>query len=103
MNDWLKLAGREGEEKVAKATRLLRVRKSEKIGFKARQKLIARERKCTKRVGRSRISDWGGTVCVRTKDLKFIDIEFHKWGDELRNELSENLSLVEPGGRGRHR
>ena len=65
--DWLKLAGREGGEKVGKAERLWRVRKSEKVGFKAGKKLIAGERKCCKRVGRSRTSDCGGAVCVRSK------------------------------------
>ena len=28
------------------------------------------------------------------KDLRFLGREFHKWGDELRNEQSANLSLV---------
>ena len=29
------------------------------------------------------------------KDLRFIGREFHKWGDELLNERSANLSLVD--------
>ena len=42
--------------------------------------------------------------CVsEAKDLRFIGRVFHKWGDELRNEQSANLSLVETGGRERHR
>ena len=40
MRDWLKPAGREEAEKVGKAERLWRVRKSEYVGFKARNKLI---------------------------------------------------------------
>ena len=42
--------------------------------------------------------------CVSgAKNLRFIGREFRKWGDELRNELSANLSLVEIGGREMHR
>ena len=37
------------------------------------------------------------------KDLRFIGREFHKWEDEFQNERSANLSLVETGGRERHR
>ena len=37
------------------------------------------------------------------KDLRFIGREFHKRGEELRNDRSANLSLVETGGRERHR
>ena len=37
------------------------------------------------------------------KDLRFIGREFHKQGEELRNERSANLSLEETGGRERHR
>ena len=37
------------------------------------------------------------------KDLRFIGSEFHKRGEELRNVQSANLSLVETGGRERHR
>ena len=29
------------------------------------------------------------------KDLRFIGREFHMWGEELRNDRSANLSLVE--------
>ena len=43
MRDWLKLVDREEAEKIGKAERLWRVRKSEKVGFKSRKKLIARE------------------------------------------------------------
>ena len=32
-------------------------------------------------------------------DLRFIGREFHKRGEELRNDRSANLSLVETGGR----
>ena len=64
--DWLKRAGREAG-KDGKAEKLWRVGKSEKVGFKARKKLTAGERKCFKRVERSRTDDCGGVVCVRSK------------------------------------
>ena len=35
--------------------------------------------------------------------LKFIGREFHKRGEELRNDRSANLSLVETGERERQR
>ena len=42
--------------------------------------------------------------CVAgAKDLRFIGREFHKRGEELRNDRSQNLSLVEAGGTVRHR
>ena len=42
--------------------------------------------------------------CVSgAKDLRFIGREFHKRGEELRNDQSANLSLVETGERERHR
>ena len=70
------------------------------MGFKARKKLIARKRECSARVGRSRaVVEW----CVGPKDLRFIGREFHKRGEELRNDRSANLSLVETGERERHR
>ena len=37
------------------------------------------------------------------KDLRFIDREFHKWEEELQNDRSANLNLVETGERERHR
>ena len=37
------------------------------------------------------------------KDFKFIGRAFHKWRDERRNQRSVSLSLVETGGRERHR
>ena len=37
------------------------------------------------------------------KNLRFIGREFHKRGEELRNERSANLSLEETGERERHR
>ena len=40
MREWLKLADLEGAQKVGKAERLWRVRKSEKVGFTARKKQI---------------------------------------------------------------
>ena len=36
--------------------------------------------------GRSRAGDCGGVVCVRAKDLRFNGREFHKRGEELRND-----------------
>ena len=44
--------------------------------------------------------------CVSgAKDLRFVGREFHKRGEELRNDRSTNslVSLVETGGRERHR
>ena len=84
-------AGRQG-----RAEKLWRVRKSEELGFEARKKLITRKRECSARVGRSRADDCGGA-----KDLRFIGREFHKRGQELRNDRSANLRLVETGGRER--
>ena len=37
------------------------------------------------------------------KELRFIGKELHKRGEELQNDRSVNLSLVETGGRERHR
>ena len=54
-------------------------------------------------MGRSISGDCGGLVCVRGKDLRFIGREFHKRGQELRNDRSANLNLVETGGRERQR
>ena len=46
------------------------------------------------------VEEW----CVSgAKNLRFIGREFHKRGEKLRNDRSENLSLVETGGRERHR
>ena len=46
------------------------------------------------------VAEW----CVSgAKDLRFIGREFHKQGEELRNDRSPNLSLMEKGGRKRHR
>ena len=42
--------------------------------------------------------------CVSgAKDLRFIGREFHKRGEELRNDRTANLSLVETDRRERHR
>ena len=42
--------------------------------------------------------------CVSgAKGLRFIGRDFHKRGEELRNGRSANLSLVETGGRERHK
>ena len=37
------------------------------------------------------------------KNLRFIGREFRKRGEELRNDRSANLSLMETGGRERYR
>ena len=74
------------------------------MGFKERNKLITRKRE-------SALQGWEGVELVTVvkwcvsgaKDLRFIGSEFHKRGEELRNHLSANLSLVETGGRERHR
>ena len=43
-------------------------------------------------------------MCVSgAKDNRLGGREFHKRGEELRNDRSANLSLVEAGGRERHR
>ena len=42
--------------------------------------------------------------CVsEAKDLRFIGREFHKRGEELLNDQSANLSMLETGGSERHR
>ena len=41
--------------------------------------------------------------CLSGAKNRFIGREFHKRGEELRNDRSANLSLVETGGRERHR
>ena len=46
------------------------------------------------------VVDW----CVSgAKDFRFIGRKFRKRGEELRNDRSANLSLVETGRRERHR
>ena len=46
------------------------------------------------------VEEW----CVfGAKDLRFIGREFHKRGEELRNDRSPNLILAETDGRERHR
>ena len=59
----------------------------------------------------SALQGWEGVELVTVvkwcvsgaKDLRFIDRELHKRRKELRNDRSANLSLVETGGRERHR
>ena len=46
------------------------------------------------------VVEWGVSGA---KDLRFIGREFHNRGEELRNDRSANLSLVETGGREIHR
>ena len=71
MRDWLKLAGREGAEKVGEVVKFWTIKKSEKVGFKVRKKLIEGERKYSKRMRRSRTSDCGGAVCQEQRILDF--------------------------------
>ena len=41
--------------------------------------------------------------CVSgAQDLRFNGREFHRWGEELWNDRSANLILVETGGKERH-
>ena len=65
--DWLKQAGRQGAGKDGKAEQLWRAGKIEKVGFKARKKLIAGERDRFKGLEGSRADDCGGVECVRSK------------------------------------
>ena len=68
------------------------------MGFKARKKLITRESALQgwEEVELMTVEEW----CVLgAKDLRFIGRRFHKRGEELRNDRSANLSLVETGGR----
>ena len=61
------------------------------MGFKARKKLITRKTECSARweeVELMTVVEW----CVsEAKDLRFIGREFHKRGEELRNDRSANL------------
>ena len=71
------------------------VGKSDEVGFKVRKKLITRKRDALqgwKGVELMTVVKW----CVSgAKDSRYIDREFHKRGEELRNDRSEKL---EPGG-----
>ena len=92
-----------GAGRIGRTGKLWRVGKSKEVGFKARKKLIARKRECSTMMGRSRAENCSRVVVSGGKDLRFIGREFHKRGEELRNDLSPNFSLVETGGRERHR
>ena len=52
------------------------------------------------RVEQMTVMEW---CASGAKDLRFIGRKFHKRGEELRNDRLANLSLVETGGRERHR
>ena len=74
------------------------------MGFKAQKKLITKERERAlegwKEVDLMTVVEW----CVSgAKDLRIIGREFRKRGEEMRNDQSANVSLVETGGRERHR
>ena len=92
-----------GAGKNGRAEKLWRVGKSEEVDFEAEKKLIPRERDA--------LQGWEGVElmpvmewCVSgANDLRFIGGEFHKRGEELRNDRSANLNLVKTGGRERHR
>ena len=56
-----------GARRHGSAEKLWRVEKSEEVGFKARKKLITRNREYSARVERSRADDCDGVVCVRSK------------------------------------
>ena len=73
------------------------------MGFKAGKKLIAGERKCLKSVSRGRTDDCGVSVFHEQRILDLSAERFISGGDELRNERSADLSLVETGRRERHR
>ena len=48
---------------------IMESQKSENVGFKVQKKLIAGERKSSKRVGRSKTIDCGGAVCQEQRIL----------------------------------
>ena len=55
-----------------RAGKLWRVGKSKEVSFNARKKLIERKKECSARVGRSRVGDCGGVVCVRRSILDLL-------------------------------
>ena len=69
-----------------------------------RERERERERECA-------LQGWEGVELMTVvewsvsgaKDFRFIGRDFHKRREELRNDRSANLSLVEIGGRERHR
>ena len=73
------------------------------MGFKAREKLIARKRECSARVEGVELVTVVESFVSGAKDLRFIGKEFNKRGKELRNDRSANSSMVETGERERHR
>ena len=65
------------------------------MSFKARKKLITRKRECSARIGKSGADDCGVVVCGSgVKDLSFNGREFHKRGEELRNDRSANSNYL---------
>ena len=56
------------------------------MGFKARKKRIARKRECSARVEGVELVTVVEWYVSGAKDRRFIGREFHKWGEELRNE-----------------
>ena len=80
-------------------------------GYERVKMWILRHERSWLRERESALQGWDGvelmTVvewCVSgAKDLRFIDREVYKRGEELRNDRSANLSPMETGGRERHR
>ena len=73
------------------------------MGFKAREKQIARKRECSARVEGVELMTVVESFVSGANNLRFIGKEFHKRGKELRNDRSANSSMVETGGRERYR
>ena len=80
------------------------------MGDEERKKLITRERERERERERALQGREGVELItvvewrvLGAKDVRFIGIEFHKRGEKLRNDRSANLSLVETGGKERHR
>ena len=80
-------------------------------GYERVKRWVLRHERNWLRERESALQGWEGVELVTVvkwcvsgvKDLRLIDREFHKRWEELRNDRSENLSLVKTGGRERHR
>ena len=72
---------------------------------------VLRHERNSLRERESALQGWEGVELVTVvewyvsgaKDLRFIGREFHKRVEELQNDRSANLNLMETGGRKRHR
>ena len=100
---WLKLASRKRSRERRESREIMEGRKEWRDGFwRTKETDYERERDLQegKGVKLMTVVEW----CVLgAKDLRFIGREFHKWGEGLQNDRSAHLSLVETGGRKRHR